>query len=135
MTDTELAKKLTQLLNIYGKIPNFKGKPSFKNGVTIAVDMDIALLNIDKKKQENQNKPQKHTKPCTSFYQYMKKDQNLANKNIHSYNISVKLLADNYNTSRLQSPKQNNYRGRSPGRRNSRNFSQNRYSRSNSQNN
>ena len=48
MTDTELAKKLTQLLNIYGKIPNFKGKPSFKNGVTIAVDMDIALLNIDK---------------------------------------------------------------------------------------
>ena len=135
MTDTELAKKLTQLLNIYGKIPNFKGKPSFKKWCNYCRRYGHSIAKYRQKQQENQNKPQKHTKPCTSFYQYMKKDQNLANKNIHSYNISVKLLADNYNTSRLQSPKQNNYRGRSPGRRNSRNFSQNRYSRSNSQNN
>ena len=28
--DTELAEKITQILNIYKKNPNFKGKPSFK---------------------------------------------------------------------------------------------------------
>ena len=27
---TELAEKITQILNIYEKNPNFKGKPSFK---------------------------------------------------------------------------------------------------------
>ena len=29
-SDTELAEKITQLLNIYEKNPNFEGKPSFK---------------------------------------------------------------------------------------------------------
>ena len=65
----------------------------------------------------------------------MKKDQNLPNKNIYSNNSSGKPLPGNSNYSRNQSPYNSSYRGRSPEQRNSRNFSQNRYSRSNSQNN
>ena len=30
-SDIELAEKITQILNIYEKVTNFKGKPSFKN--------------------------------------------------------------------------------------------------------
>ena len=47
-SDKNLSEKITEILNIHKKNPNFKGKPSFKNGVTIAEDMDIALLNADK---------------------------------------------------------------------------------------
>ena len=65
----------------------------------------------------------------------MKKDQNLPNKNIHSNISSGKLFPNNSNYSRNQSPYNSSYRGRSPEQRKSRNFSQNRYSRSNSQNN
>ena len=65
----------------------------------------------------------------------MKKDQNSPNKNLYSNNSSGKPLPDNYNTSRQQSAYRYNYRGRSPDQRNSQNFSKNRYSRSNSQNN
>ena len=65
----------------------------------------------------------------------MKKDQNLPNKNIHFNNSSGKPLPNNSNYSRNQSPYNSSYIGRSPEQRNSRNFSQNRYSRSNSQNN
>ena len=65
----------------------------------------------------------------------MKKDQNLPNKNIHSNNSSGKPLPDNYNDFSQQSSYRNNYLGSSPDRRNSQNFSQNRYSRSNNQNN
>ena len=45
--DNELAEKITEILNVYEKNPNFEGKPSFKNGVTIVADSDIALLNVD----------------------------------------------------------------------------------------
>ena len=65
----------------------------------------------------------------------MKKDQKLTNKNIHSNNSSGKPFPNNSNYSRNQSPYNTSYRGRSPEQRNSRNFSQNRYSRSNSQHN
>ena len=63
----------------------------------------------------------------------MKEDQNLPNKNIHSNNSSRKPLPINSNYSRNQSPYNSSYRSRSPEQRNSRNFSQNRYSPSNSQ--
>ena len=65
----------------------------------------------------------------------MKKDQNLSNKNIHSNRSSGKPLPNNSNYSRNQSPYNSSYRGRSPEQRKLRKFSQNRYSRSNSQNN
>ena len=65
----------------------------------------------------------------------MKKDQNLPNKNKYSTHSSGKPFPSNSNYSRNQPPYNSSYRGRSPERRISRNFSQNRYSRSNSQNN
>ena len=64
----------------------------------------------------------------------MRKDQNLPNKNIHSNNSSGKALPNGSNYSRKQSPYNSNYRGRSPDQINSPNFSQIRYSRSNSRN-
>ena len=33
-----------------------------KNGVTIVEDIDIVLLNADKKQQDNKNRPPKHKK-------------------------------------------------------------------------
>ena len=86
------------------------------------------------KQQDNQNKPQKYKEPNKSFYQYMKKDQNLLNKNIHSSNSSEKQLPNSSNHSRNQSPYNCYYRGRSPDKRNSRKTSQKRYSRSHSRN-
>ena len=65
----------------------------------------------------------------------MKKAQNLPNKSIHTNNSSGKPLPNNSNYSRNQSPHNSNYRARSPNQRKSRDFSQNRYSRSNSRHN
>ena len=65
----------------------------------------------------------------------MKKAQKLPNKSIHSNYSSGKHLPNNSNYSRSQSPHNSNYKGRSPNQRKSRDFSQNRYSRSNSRHN
>ena len=47
-SQVDLTEKITETLNIYEKNPNFKGKPSSKNGVIIAKDTDIVLPNVDK---------------------------------------------------------------------------------------
>ena len=119
-------------MNIYEKNPNFKGKPSFKKWFNYCQRYGHSIAECRQKQQDNQNKPQKYKVPNKSFYQYMKKDQNLLKK---SNNSSGKPHPNNSNYSRNQSPYNSNYRSRSPEQRNSRNFSQNRYSRSNSQNN
>ena len=134
-SDADLTEKITEILNIYEKNPNFKGKPSFKKWCNYCRRYGHSIGECRQKQQDNQNKPQKYKEPNKSFYQYMKKDQNLPNKNIHSNNSSGKPLPNNSNYSRNHSPYNSNYRGRSPEQRNSQNFSQNRCSRSNSQNN
>ena len=134
-SDTGLIEKITEILNIYEKNPNFKGKPSLKKLCKYCRRYGHSIAECRQKQQDNQNKPQKHKEPNKSFYQYTKKDQKLPNKNIYSINSSEKPLLGNSNNSRNQSPYNSNYRGRSPEQRNSRKFSQNRYSRSNSQNN
>ena len=134
-SDTDLIEKITEILNIYEKNPNFKGKPSFKKWCNYCRRYGHSISECRQKQQDNQNKPQKHKEPNKSFYQYMEKDQNLPNKNIYSDNSSGKPLPGNSNYSKNQSPYNSSYRGRSPEQRHSRNFSQNRYSRSNSQNN
>ena len=96
-----------------------------KNCVIIAEDTDTILPNVDKNNKIIRINL-KSTEPNKSFYQYMKKDQNLPNKNIHSNNSSGKPLPGNSNYSRNQSPFNSSYRGRSPEQRNSRNSSQNR---------
>ena len=122
-------------MNIYEKNSNFKGKPFFKKRCNFCRRYGHSIAECREKQQDNQMKPQKYKETNKSFYQYMKKDQNLPNKNIHSNNSSGKPPSNNSNYSRNQSPYYYSYRGRSPEQRNSRNFSQNRYSRSNSQNN
>ena len=52
-SDTDLVEKFTEILNIYEKHPNFKGKPSFKNGVIIADDTDTVFPNVDKNNKIN----------------------------------------------------------------------------------
>ena len=125
-------QKNHRTFNIYQKNPKFKGKPSIKNDAVFAKDMDAALLNADKNIQNIEKKSQKYREPNNLFHQYMKKDQNLPNKNTQSNNISGKPLPNYSNFSRHQSPYNSNYRGRSLNQRNLRDFSQNRHSRSNS---
>ena len=47
-SDVELSEKTTEILNLYEKNPNFKGKLSWKNGEIIAEDTDTALPNVYK---------------------------------------------------------------------------------------
>ena len=126
-SDTDLVEKITEILIIYEKHPNFKGKPSFKKWCNYCRRYGHSISECRQKQQDNQNKPQKHKEPNKSFYQYMKKDQNLPNKNIYSNSSSGKPLPNNTNYTRNQSPYNSGYRGRSPERRNTQNSSQNNY--------
>ena len=47
-SDTDLSERISEILNIYEKNLNFKGKTSFKNGVSIVDDTDTALPNAEK---------------------------------------------------------------------------------------
>ena len=134
-SDTDLVEKITEILNIYEKHPNFKGKPSFKKWCNYCRRYGHSISECRQKQQDNQNKPQKYKEPNKSFYQYMKKDQNLPNKTVYSNNSSGKPLPNNTNYTRNQSPYNSSYRGRSPERRNTHNSSQNHYNRPNSRNN
>ena len=133
--DIDLSEKITEILSIYKSNSNFKSEPSFKKWCKYCRRHGHSISACRQKQQDNHNKPQKHKAPNKSFYQYMKKDQNLPNKNVHSNNSSGNSLLSTPNYSRNQSPYNSSYRGRSPEQRNSRNFSQNRYSHSNSRNN
>ena len=74
-SDTDLVEKITEILNIHEKHPNFKGKPSFKKWCNYYRRYGHSISECRQKQQDNQNKPQKHKEPNKSFYQYMKKDQ------------------------------------------------------------
>ena len=134
-SETDLVEKITEILNIYEKNPNFKGKPSFKKWCNYCRRYGHSISECRQKQQDSQNKPQKYKEPNKSFYQYMKKDQNLPNKNVYSNNSSGKPLPNNTSYTRNQSPYNSSYRGRSPERRNTQNSSQNHYNRPNSRNN
>ena len=116
-SETDLVEKITEILNIYEKNPNFKGKPSFKKWCNYCRRYGHSISECRQKQQDNQNKPQKYKEPNKSFYQYMKKDQNLPNKTVYSNNSSGKPLPNNTNYTRNQSPYNSSYRGRSPERR------------------
>ena len=109
-SDTDLIEKITEILNIYEKNPNFKGEPSFKKLRNYCRRYGHSIAECKQKQQDNQNKPQKHKEPNKSFYQYMKKDQNLPNKNIYRNNSSGKPLPGNSNYSRNESPYNSSYR-------------------------
>ena len=79
-SDTELSKKITEILNIYEKNPNFKGKQSFKKWCNFFRRNGDSFFACRQKHQDNQNKPQKYREPNNSFHQKMKKDQVLPKK-------------------------------------------------------
>ena len=66
-SDKDLSEKITEILNIYEKNPNFKGKQSFKNGVTIAEDTVKAFLNTDKNNKTTRIN-HKNTKSRTNHF-------------------------------------------------------------------
>ena len=94
-SDVDLTEKITKNLNINEKNSNFKSKPSFKKWCNYCQKFGHSIAEYRQKQQDNQIKQQKYKEPNKSFYQYMKKDQNLPNKNIHSNNSSGKLLPNN----------------------------------------
>ena len=47
-SDVDLSEKVTKIVNIYKKNPNFRGQPSFKKWCTTVEDTDTALPNVDK---------------------------------------------------------------------------------------
>ena len=72
-SDVDLSEKITEILNIYEKSPNFKDKPSFKKWCNYCRRYGHSFAECRQKQQDNQNKPQKYKEPNKSFYQYMKK--------------------------------------------------------------
>ena len=99
-SDVDLTEKITEILNKYEKKPIFKGKPSFKKWCNYCRRYGNSIAECRQKQQHNQNKPQTYKEPNKSFYQYMKKDQNLPSKNIHNKNSSGKPLPNSSNYSR-----------------------------------
>ena len=59
-SDTDLVEKITEILNIYEKHPNFKGKPSFKEWCNYCRRYGHSISECRQKQQDNQNKPQKY---------------------------------------------------------------------------
>ena len=102
-SDIDLSKNITEILNIYEKNPNFKGKPSFKKWCNYCRRYGHSIVECRQKQQDNRNKPQKYKEPNKSLYQYMKKDQKLPNRNIHSNNSSGKPPPNSSNYSKNQS--------------------------------
>ena len=74
-SDVELSEKITEILNIYEKNPNFKGEPSFKKWCNYCRRYGHGIAECRQKQKDNQNKPQKYREPNKPFYQYMKKNQ------------------------------------------------------------
>ena len=79
-SDVNLTEKVTEILNIYEKNPNFEVKPSFKKWFNYCRRYGHSIAECRQKQQDNQNKPQKYKEPNKSFYQYMKKDRTTKQK-------------------------------------------------------
>ena len=71
-------------MNIYEKNPSFKGKTSYKNWCYFCPRYGHSIAECRQKEQDNKRKPQEYREPIKPIHQYMKKDQNLPNKSIHS---------------------------------------------------
>ena len=98
-SDVDVSEKITKIFNIYEKNPNFKGKSSSEKCCKCCQRCGHSIAECRQKQQDNQKKTQKYNESNKSFYQYIKKDQKLPNKNIYSYNSSGKLLPNNSNCS------------------------------------
>ena len=54
-SDTDLSQKITEILKIYEKNPNFKDKPSFKKWCNYCRRYGHSIAECRQKQQENQN--------------------------------------------------------------------------------
>ena len=72
-SDTELSEKITEILNIYEKNPNFKAKPSFKKCCIYCRRYGHSIAECRQKQHDNRKKPQKRREPNKSTHQYKKK--------------------------------------------------------------
>ena len=59
-SDTDLSEKITEILNICEKNPNFRGEPSFKKRCNFCRRYGHSIAECRQKQQDNQNKPQKY---------------------------------------------------------------------------
>ena len=59
-SDVDLTEKITEILNISEKNPNFKGKPSFKKWCNYCRRYGHSIAECRQKQQDNRNKPQKY---------------------------------------------------------------------------
>ena len=66
-SDTDLIEKIIEILNIYEKNPNFKGKQFFNKWCNYCRQYGHSIAECRQKQQDNQNKPQKHKEPNNSF--------------------------------------------------------------------
>ena len=62
-SDVDLTEKITEILNIHEKNPNFKGKPSFKKWCKYCQRYGHSFVEFRQKQQNNQNKPQQYKEP------------------------------------------------------------------------
>ena len=56
-SDVDLSEKITEILNIFEKNPNFKGKPTFKKWCNYCRRYGHSIAECSQKQQDNQNKP------------------------------------------------------------------------------
>ena len=82
-SDVDLTEKITEILNLYEKNPNFKGKTSFKKWCNYCRRYGHSFAECRQKQQDNQNKSQKYKEPNKSFYQYMKKKIKIYQRKIY----------------------------------------------------
>ena len=68
-SDTDLIEKITEILKLYEKHPNFKGKPFSKKWCKNYRRYGHRFSECRQKQQDNQNKPQNHKEPNKLFYQ------------------------------------------------------------------
>ena len=66
-SDTDLSEKITKILNIYEKNPNFKGKNHSKNGVIIVNVTDTVSLSADKNNKSTKINHKNIEKPTNLF--------------------------------------------------------------------
>ena len=67
-SDVDLSEKFTEILNIYERNTNFKGKPSFKKGCNCCRQYAHSIAECRQKQQDNKNKPQKYKEPNKPFF-------------------------------------------------------------------
>ena len=66
-SDVDLTEKITEILNIYEKNPNFKGKPSFEKWCKYCRRYGHSIAECRQKQQDNQNKPQNTKNQANHF--------------------------------------------------------------------